>query len=190
MEVDQVASKSLLVVRRLLEVGAPAPPEHPQPLRRVQELLPRDARFVQIRETFMFRLCALVDRPVPAAVGAMVQGCLASILGSAHHFMHAPFRDEWPVGFLHAGSKFVKWRRSWAHGRPRAGLAPALDLLSNLHQPFVVLGQACGLIRIFRTRFISSSESILSAAISSSISCIPPLHRQQKMSYLQFLSRD
>jgi hypothetical protein len=132
---------------------------------------------VRVREIFMFLLCALVDRPVPTEVGAMVQGCLASILGSAHHFMHAPFRDEWTVGFLHAVSQFVKVRRGWEYGRPRAVLAPALDLLRNLYEPFLVLAQACGLIRIFRTRLTSSSESILSSVISWSIGCIPPLHR-------------
>jgi hypothetical protein len=59
-------------------------------------------------------------------------------------------------------------------------LALSLDLLSNLHEPFLVLAQACGLIRIFMTRLISSSESILSVAISWYIGCIPPLHRQRK----------
>jgi hypothetical protein len=63
MEVHSVVSKSLLVVRRLMEARAPAPPEHPQLLGPVQALLPRDARFVRVREIFMFLLCALVDRP-------------------------------------------------------------------------------------------------------------------------------
>jgi hypothetical protein len=114
VEVDPFVSKSLLVVRRLLEAGAPEPLEHPQLLGRMQELLPQDARFMPVREIFMFRPRALVDRSVPAAVGAMVQGCLASILGSAQHFMHALFRDKWMVWFLHAGSQFVKRRRSCA----------------------------------------------------------------------------
>jgi hypothetical protein len=126
----------------------------------VQELLPPDAWFVRVCETFMFLLYALVDRPVPGAVGAMVQGCLASILGSARRFMHGQFLDGWTVGFLHAGSQFVKWRRSWAYWRPRAVLAPGLGLLSNLHEHFVVLAQTCRLIRIFMTRLIFSSESI------------------------------
>jgi hypothetical protein len=166
VEIDRFVSKLLLVVRRLLEAGAPAPPEHLQLLGHVQEQLPRNTWFVRVRETFMFWLCALVDRPVPAAVGAMVQGCVTSIRGSVHHVLHAPFLDEWTVGFLLAGSQFVKWWRSRAYGRPRAVLAPALDLLSNLHEPLLVLAQVCGLIRIFMTRLISRSESIISAAIS------------------------
>jgi hypothetical protein len=190
VEVDRAVSKSLLVIRQLLEVEAPAPPEHLQLLGRVQVLLPRDARFVRVRETFMFRVCALVDRPMPAAVVAMVQGCLSCILRSTRHFMHASFRDVWTVGFPHAVSQFVTWRRSWAYGRSRAVLAPALDLLNNLHEPFLVLAQACGLIRIFIMRLISSCESILSAEISWSIGSIPPLHRQQNISYLQPLSGD
>jgi hypothetical protein len=114
------------------EAAARAPPELPRLLGRGQELLPQDARFVRVRETFIFLLCVLLDRPVPAA-GAMVQGCLASILGSAHHFPHGPFRDEWTVEFLHIVSQFVKRQRSWAYGRPRVVLASALAHLSNLH---------------------------------------------------------
>jgi hypothetical protein len=55
VDADPVVSKSLL------EVEAPAPPEHPQLLGRVQTLLQRAARFVRVRENFMFLLCALVD---------------------------------------------------------------------------------------------------------------------------------
>jgi hypothetical protein len=74
----------------------------------VQQLLPRDARLVRVRETFTFLQCAFIDRPVPAAASAMVQGCLLSILASAHHFTHSSFRGEWMIGFLHAMSQFVK----------------------------------------------------------------------------------
>jgi hypothetical protein len=166
VQIDRIVSESRLVVRRLPEAGSPEPPEHPQLLGHVQELLPRDARFMRVRKTFMSLLCALVDQPVPAAVGAMVQGCVASILGSAHRFTHASFRDEWTVGFLHAVLQFVKRCRGWAYGRQRAVLEPALDLLSNLREPFLVLVQACRPIRIFMTGLIFSSESILSVAIS------------------------
>jgi hypothetical protein len=105
------------VLRRLLETGAPRPAELPQLLGRLQELLPPHTRLVRVGETFIFLLCALVDRPVPVVMDVMVQGCLASLLGIAHHFMHASFRDEWTVGFLYAVSQFVKRQRSWAHGR-------------------------------------------------------------------------
>jgi hypothetical protein len=48
-----------------------------------------------------------------------------------------------------------------AYGRPRAVLGPALEHLSNLHDHFLVLAQVCGLIRLFMTRLISRSKSIL-----------------------------
>jgi hypothetical protein len=149
----------------IADAAAGAPPELPQLLGRVQELLLRDVRFVRIRETFIFLLCALVDRQVPAAVGAMAQGCVASILGSAHHFTHGPLRDEWTIGFLHAGSQFMKRQWSWAWGPPRAVLASALKYLSSLHDHFIILAQVCGLIMLFIAPLISRSESILSAGI-------------------------
>jgi hypothetical protein len=52
-----------------------------------------------------------------------------------------------------------------------------LDLLNNLRESFLILSQACSLIRIFMTRLISSCQSILSAEISWSIVSILPLRR-------------
>jgi hypothetical protein len=146
MGVDRVVSNSLLVVRRLLETGAARPPGLAQLLGRVQELLPPHTRFVRVGETFIFLLCALVDRPVPAAMDVMVQGCRASLLGIAHHFMHASLRGEWTIGLLYAVAQFVKQQRSWAYGRSRAVLAPALKHLSNPQEHFLVLAQTCSLI--------------------------------------------
>jgi hypothetical protein len=74
VDIHRVLLKSLLVVRRPLEEGAPASSELWQLLGRVQELLSRDARFVPVCEIFMFLLCTLVDWPGPAVVRAMVQG--------------------------------------------------------------------------------------------------------------------
>jgi hypothetical protein len=147
------------------EAAAGARPELPQLMERVQELLPQDARLMRVRETLIFLLCALVDRQVPTAVGPMVQVCLASILGSAHYFMHGPFRDECAVGCLHAVSQFVRRQQSWAYAPTWAVLASALRHFSNLHNHFIVLVHVCGLIWLFIARSISRSESILLAAI-------------------------
>jgi hypothetical protein len=134
-------------------------------MNRVQELLPQDARLMRARETFIFLLCALLDRQIPAAVGAMVQGYLERILGSAHQFTHRPFRDEWTVGFLPAVSQFVKRQRSWEYGQPWAVLASPLEHLSNLYDYSIVLAQVRARIWLVITRLISRYESILWAAI-------------------------